>query len=407
MKKYYFMVQTCLVILIFTLIGKNTLPTRIDIENLEVVEIIGLDTTQKGVRITAILKDESGGQTNSKETSAGSENYRLISVESTTYSQTVDVLRSITDKYISLSHVKYYIVGDTTAQNSLRDVVDYLARTDDLESNAKLFISEDYTAQEFLKKVIEGKENIVNNIDDKESDIIASNYTVDITVLNIVDTFLQDKIEGLVPYISIVNEKVGEEFVQKYYSIDEKSDVFGFVSVGILKDMKVVDKLSLEEIAGYNLAMGKAESTVEHVMMEENDGIVLNCNKEKYSISFDTDKNNIKAINVYLKYIANIEEAHSNNKLFTTEYFKKIEENCESQIKKNVEEAFARCFKSGIDYMGLDRQFELRHPYIHRKIKDNFFEEVSKASINVKVEINLNNTYDVMQSNKFQRGDNK
>lgn len=404
MKKYYFIIQTCLAVLMFVLIGKDTLPTRIDIENLEVVEIIGLDATEKGVKISAILKDESGEQSNSK---GASENYKMVSVESTTYSQTVDVLRSITDKYISLSHVKYYIVGEETAKNSLRDVIDYLSRTDDLESNAKLLVAEDYTAQEFLKKVIEGKENIVNNIEDKDSDLIAKNYTVDVTVLDIVDMFLQDKINGVIPYISIVNEKVGENFAEKYYSPDEKSDVFGFVAIGILKDMKIVDKLSLEEIARYNLALGKADSVVELVNPQENDKIVLNCNKEKYSISFDTDKDNIKSVNIYLKYIANIEEAHSDNELFTAEYFKKIQESCSEQMEKGIKDAFDRCFKSEIDYMGLSRQFELRHPYIYRKIKDNFFQNVVNSKVNVKVEINLNNTYDVMQSNKFQRGDNK
>ena len=407
MKKYYFIIQTCLAILMFSLIGKDTLPTRIDIENLEVVEIIGLDSTEKGVKITAVLKDESGEQTNSKETSGGSENYRIVSVESTSYSQTVDVLRSITDKYISLSHVKYYIVGEETAKSGLRDVIDYLSRTDDLESNAKLFVAEDYTAQEFLKKVIEGKENVVNNIEDKDSDLIAKNYTADVTVLDIVDMFLQDEINGVIPYISIVNEKVGEEFAEKYYTVDEKSDVFGFVSVGILKDMKIVDKLSLQEIAGYNTALGKADSVVEFVNLEENGKVVLNCNKEKYSISFDIDKNNIKAINVYLKYIANIEEAHYSEKLFTIEHFKQIEEKCSEQIEKSVKEAFDRCFKTEIDYMDLNRQFELRHPYIYRKIKDSFFQEIVKAKVNVKVDINLNNTYDVMYSNKFQRGDSK
>lgn len=404
MKKYYFVVITLLALVVFSLIGMTTLPTKVDIENLEVVEVIGLDKTENGVKVTAILKNDNENSSNSEQGENKVSEYKSITVESFSYSQAVDALRNITDKYISLSHVKYYIVGEPTARDSLRNVIDYLSRTDDLESTSSLLVSEELTAQEFLKKVVENKENIVSNIEDKMNDLITRNNTVRVTVLDILNMFLQDKIQGIVPYISVIDETKEIIAFEKYDGSEQKKDTFGFKTVGIIDDMKIVDVLLEDEIIWYNMVLADVQSVVILVEISDNESVVLNCNRENHKLSFDVSNGKITAVNLNLEFIANIEEAHTSQKLFDSEYISNIQQLCAEKIETNVSNAIKRCIESDIDYMNLVKYFELEHPYVYMKIKDSFFGSLKEANVNVDVEISLNNTYDVMQSNIYQKG---
>lgn len=403
MKKYYYIIQVIVALVVFSLIGMTTLPTKVDIENLEVVEIIGLDKTENKVKVTALLKEsgESTGESN-EQNSSSSAGYKTVAVDSVSYSQAVDILRNVTDKYISLSHVKYYVIGEEVAQESLRDAVDYLSRTDDLESTSRIYIADNMSAEEFLKKVVDSNEDIVSNIEDKTSDLVARNSTVKVTVLDVLDMFLQDKIEGVIPYISVIQGE--NSYFEEYDGKEKTTDSFGFESAGIVENMKVVSRLTGSEVMWYNMAKSDVQSIVIAVNMGEDESVVLNCNREKYMLSFDVNGESIESINLKLEFIANIEEAKTNSPLFNSEYIKKIQENCQNEMKENVTVAIKKCIESGIDYMKLGDLFELRHPYVYRKVKNNFLEKLMQASINVDIEVSVNNTYDVMQSNIYQKG---
>lgn len=403
MKKYYYIIQVIVALVVFSLIGMTTLPTKVDIENLEVVEIIGLDKTENKVKVTALLKEsgESTGESSEQSSTSGT-GYKTVAVESVSYSQAVDILRNVTDKYISLSHVKYYVIGEEVAQESLRDAVDYLSRTDDLESTSRIYIADNMSAEEFLKKVVDSKEDIVSNIEDKTSDLVARNSTVKVTVLDVLDMFLQDKIEGVIPYISVIQGE--NSYFEEYDGKEKTTDSFGFESAGIVENMKVVSRLTGSEVMWYNMAKSDVQSIVIAVNMGEDESVVLNCNREKYILSFDVNGESIENINLKLEFIANIEEAKTSSPLFNSEYIKKVQENCQNEMKENVIAAIKKCIESGIDYMKLGDLFELRHPYVYRKIKNNFLEKLMQANINVDIEVSVNNTYDVMQSNIYQKG---
>lgn len=404
MKKYYFVIQALVALVIFSLIGMTTLPTKVDVENLEVVEVIGLDKSENGVKVTAILK-KNGEQSSSdtSEQTSSSSKYKAVTVEAMSFSQAVDILRNVTDKYISLSHVKYYIVGEPTAKESLRDVIDYLSRTDDLESTSRLLVADSYSAQDFLKKVVDSDEDIVSNIQDKTSDLVSRNDTVKVTVLDILDMFLQDKIQGVVPYISVIGGKGESTAFEKYDGSETKTDTFGFEKVGIIYDMKVEDVLSKNEIVWYNMVLADVQSIVMLVPMSDNGSVVINCNREKHKLSFDVKDSKVTSINLELEFIANIEEARTSEKLFDIEYITKVQENCQKEMENNITTAIKKCIESDIDYMKLGSEFELQHPYVFMKLKDNFLENLKTADIKVDVNISLNNTYDVMQSNIYQR----
>lgn len=111
MKKYYFVIQIFVVVVILILIGGNIIELRGDIEQLEVIDIVGLDETETGVKVTVRMEDNSSINSEDPGTQVTTtKRYKLIISEAPTFSQAVDRLKNVTDKYISMSHVKYYVV---------------------------------------------------------------------------------------------------------------------------------------------------------------------------------------------------------------------------------------------------------------------------------------------------------
>lgn len=423
MKKYYIIVQFCIVIIAFALIGKNVIPTKVDIEYLEVVEIIGMDEIEDGVNVSVLLKQQqqsSGGSESGGSSSSASG--KVLTVSSTTYSQAIDIVRTITEKYIIINHVKYYIVGEDTAKKSLENVVDYLARTDDTNVMSQILVAEEMTAEEFLNTANKSGMDVVKVLQEATLDVNAKNFTTDTTIIDLVDTFLQEKSVGVVPYVSVFSEDIqqfnikledgqqggqtSESGEQQQANTQEQKqpNIFGYMSVGIIDGMKVVDKISLKEVEAYNIVLGNVDNIVVLIRPSDSDKVVLTCDTEKYDVSFKTNGNNIEKMEINLKYECDLDEVQSTKELFTLERFDKFQQMAEEIIEKEVSEVISKSLESNLDFMELGAMFERKHPYVYLKIKDNFLEKLKKAKIEINVDCTINNTFDVMETNKFQKG---
>ena len=425
MKKYYIIVYLIIIIIAFILIGKNVIPTKVDIEYLEVVEIIGMDATKDTVNVSVLLPKEAGGDKN-EGNSAGSGG-KALTVSSTTYSQAIDIIRAITEKYIIINHVKYYIVGEETAKNNLQPIVDYLARTDEASVKAKVLVSEGMTAEAFLNEVNNSGIDIVKTLQEASLDVNAKNFTTETTIIDLVDSFLQDKIVGVIPYVSeftgdinqfninLTEAKQGEENAkdsqpeQSQGGNESKSEnqtkIFGFMTIGIIQDMKVVDKISLKEVEAYNMVMGNVDNIVVLIRPSDTEKIVVTCDTKEQSVKFKTKDNTIQEMIINLTYECDLDEVQSNHKLLTIERFEEFQTMIEQSVENEVRNILNKSFEMGIDFMKLGNLFEIKHPYIYMKIKDGFLQKLKQAKISVNIDCTINNTFDVMETNKYQKGD--
>lgn len=430
MKKYYIIVYLIIIIIAFILIGKNVIPTKVDIEYLQVVEIIGMDEVKDGVNVSVLLKQEEQGSGGSESGGASSSGEKILTVSSTTYSQAIDIIRTITEKYIIVNHVKYYVVGEETAKASLENVVDYLARTDDINVKAQILVADGMTAEEFLNTANSSGMDVVKVLQEATLDINAKNFTTDTTIIDLVDTFLQDKIVGVVPYVSLFSDDIeqfsvkleeGEQIEQEGQSKQQsgqieqeqqaekkeqnKSNIFGYMSVGIIDNMKVVDKISLKEVEAYNIVIGKVDNIVVLIRPTDNEKIVLTCDTQEHNIKFKTNGNNIEKFEINLKYECDLDEVKTKRELFTIERFNEYQNMVEDIVKKEVNDIISKSFKMDLDFMELGATFERQHPYVYMNIKDNFLDKLKKAKIKINVDCTVNNTFDVMETNKYQKGE--
>jgi len=431
MKKYYITVYLIIIIIAFILIGKNVIPTKVDIEYLQVVEIIGMDEVNDGVNVSVLLKQQEQGSVGSESGGSSASGGKILTVSSTTYSQAIDIVRTITEKYIIVNHVKYYVVGEETAKASLENVVDYLARTDDINVKAQILIADGMTAEEFLNTANSSGMDVVKVLQEATLDVNAKNFTTDTTIIDLVDTFLQDKIVGIVPYVSVFGEDIeqfnvtleegeqggqegqskqqrdqsGEEKEQQTEKQEQnKSNIFGYMSVGIIDNMKVVDKISLKEVEAYNIVRGNVDNIVVLIRPTYDEKIVLTCDTQEHKVKFKTNGNNIDKLEITLKYECDLDEVKTRRELFTIERFNEFQNMVEDIVKKEVNDIISKSFEKRLDFMELGATFERQHPYVYMNIKDNFLDILKKAKIQINVDCTVNNTFDVMETNKYQKG---
>lgn len=272
-----------------------------------------------------------------------------------------------------------------------------------MELKSNVFVSDGYTAQEFMEVTIKNRDDIVANIDELKKGIISQNYTVNRTVLNIIGMFLKDDIKGLIPCISITNDIEDFNYTQEIFSDNFINKTYSFICVGIIKDMKMVDKIYQESVETYNLIVGNAEDIALLTQISEQDKIILNCTKEDYSLKINTKEDKISEIIISLNFVSSIEEAHSKKDIFEYETISKIEQTASDELNKRITELIEKEIKSEIDYMEFAQKFERQHPYIYRKIKKEFKEKIKEAKIVPNVKVSVTNSFDVTYSNKYQK----
>ncbi|MNI86074.1 hypothetical protein D3C73_1431320 [compost metagenome] len=76
------------------------------------------------------------------------------------------------------------------------------------------------------------------------------------------------------------------------------------------------------------------------------------------------------------------------------EFVRSIESKQSEQMKARIENLMDEVKKYGADFLDIKELLKQSHPYKYRKIEDKWIEQLMNAKITVKVESNLQRTYD-------------
>ena len=115
----------------------------------------------------------------------------------------------------------------------------------------------------------------------------------------------------------------------------------------------------------------------------------------------------LSKIIIKVEFKANYEETNATIPIFTEhmiEYFeKKLNEQVAEQIKEiiNIEK------EKGIDFLYLREKLELKYPYKFKSNENKFIERLKSSKITVESKGIIQTTYDVVESNKEQKGANQ
>lgn len=387
-----FIIISALVVIFFIIMGKDIIPVRIEIDDLEVVDVIGIDTIESGVRISVFRSAPSKDEEDEKDTSKNTS--RVVEVEAKNFTDALKLLKTVTDKYISAWNTKYYLIGEETAKSDLKDVEDFLSRNYETSLTAKLYITSGMTAAEFLEQMALNDIDVQENLSNMEEDFLLKNETREVDIVDVIDMYLDEGMHGIIPKI-LVLESEGEAEPTK-----KKLDFDGAV---VLKNDKAVCKLSGNEMKSYNLSTNNIEYYSFDLKDKEGNSIILGGSDIKVSYKFHFNENkDLSAINMKIKLTCNIEEKHSEYNIYNSEEFDNLKKQISTEITEGILAIIQISKDVDTDIIDLEKRLKYNNPYRYQKI-ENAWEVLKTLPINIDVECNIDTTYNILYSNSDQK----
>lgn len=135
-------------VLVVLALGQDSLPYSRDIEDLELMRVMGIDQgekTEDGLKVTMVGGDQSTGK------EGESKKPIVLSQEAATLSKACTIMKSYGEKFISYGHITQCLVGEEAARKDLIQLLDYYERDIELRLNSPLYIVRGGTAGEVLE----------------------------------------------------------------------------------------------------------------------------------------------------------------------------------------------------------------------------------------------------------------
>lgn len=401
---------TTIALLIITLFNSKLMPLRREISDMEIITIAGLDKVGNEYMVTFIKRDQRAStKGDGEDSSSGSQ---VISMTADSYSVALRQLQTVTDKFTTASHIKYYIVGEETLRDDFDHVTDAIARGYQTRLNSKIYLAKGMTAKEFLEKASKLEFEVQEKLENMESNFWQKGSRVDTDILDFGHISFSKTGEGLIDtlefYTTENEEKKDNMETSIGGEIETKDEVsFGYGGTAIISDCKISGFLNKEQTTIANYILSKDNVNVITVYDKDN-FVVFRIEDLNTSVLFDFDNNGLLSdVIVEVEFKANYEETNATIPIFTVDmidYFeKKLNEQIEEQIQRiiNIEK------EKGIDFLNIREKLELKHPYRYKQNEQRFMELLKQSKVSVVSQGIIQTTYDVVESNKDQKGVNQ
>ena len=400
---------TVIGILVVTLFNNKLMPLRREISDMQIIIIAGLDKVGDEYMVTFIKRNQSSSpsQGDGEDSSGGSQ---VISMTADSYSVALRQLQTATDKFTTASHIKYYIVGEDTLRDDFEHVTDAIARGYQTRLNSKIYLAKGMTAKEFLEKASKLEFQLEEKLRNMENNFWESGSGVDTDILNFGHISFSETGEGLVDtlaFYSTSNEKQKNNMESSVGGKEEETSdeiSFGYGGTAIIFNCKIAGFLDEEQTKIANYLLNKDNVNVITVN-DKNSFVVFRIENLNTKINFEFDSQGImNGINIDVNFKANYEETNATNPIFTTDMIEHFEVEINNKVKEQIETIINLEKEKGIDFLYIREKLELKHPYKYEKNKDEFIELLQNSKLTVKSKGSIQTTYDVVESNRDQKG---
>lgn len=350
--------------------------TDIELKNRIIIECIGLDKTEKGIKVTAqyLNTDLSSNPNNGGSSEKLVKN---ISIEDISISAALKKLTDIMGKEPLMSQNRIVIFGRDTVKESITEYLDYFVRNSYIRATV-LFAVSDTTAEEVITAqmgdgIIPAKE-IANTLKSQTK----SAETVSQTLYDFVNLF-KNKTDS--PYLPVIALKDTDEEDVKEPQV---------ISTGVFNEKNMTQEMKKENSAAVLWLNNKYERGVVKTKLDTDETITLSIIKSKTKIKASIKDEN-PFYDITVKCSADcLEASHGYGTDFTKERAEQITKAAELEIKDQIINALNISFKQyKIDPFGFGNRLWRAETEYYSTICDNWNEHLPDFGYSVNVELNL------------------
>ena len=398
-------ITVCIIVLFVCLSGKSLIPRREEIEDMEILKFIGLDYNEneereKKASLSFVIEKEEANEDSSNGPSKTSQ--QIMNSKASSFSEASRKMQFYTDKNITGSHIKYFLVGEDGVKNDIDKLIDEISKDREIRLSSNIFLIKDSSAEDFLKEVVAADYklcDILDSIKDKNEEKTIVKY---LSISELLSGKLSDsgvyliptlKVDGKNDYITNIKEEEG-----KISDLDKHVQIYGY---GIMKDNKFIDYLDNREAIIYNMIVNKSEGGNIDIECEDDNIISFDIRDivTSYDFKFD-EKEKIKEIQLKVEFRSNFAEVETYEDITISENIEKYQKYQEEKVKKQVDDLITKSKRLNVDIFNIGEKLNLMHPYKFRKIKSIWDTEYGNLNIKASVNVSIDRTYDIIKINK-------
>ena len=371
--------------------GQYIIPIKLEISDTQVVETIGLDSADnEEVSISLLFEPlrEEGDQDSPKE--------KNLTVTSKSFVGVEKGVQNYEDKIFVGSHIKNVIVGENMAQNGLVRAIEFLSKNNEFRLDSKIYVAKESSASEVFNQGIDNGYIVSDRIDSLSLSDRGEREVRSVEVVDVVRMMLSNKKAGVIPCIQIVEN--GEKQLSDYIinaSKDEKKRI-ELAGYAVIDDAKLIGYLGKIESMGYDLVRNLiSEEGIRLLYNNDIVGIALTGSSSKMEFEFSGDT--LTKVIIKIDTTNSVLETNSGKNVFAGDIdaLEDLENNyLEDVVKTTVEYAQ----NVNVDFLEIGVNFELKHPYKWRKVKDNWDKMFSTIPVEVEVKSNIDEQYGILSS---------
>lgn len=387
-------------ILSLTGCDKDIIPSKEEIEEFEVIQIIGIDQSEENpadIEITLMAQKEK--QLQSESGGGGSKIYDILSGTGPTIFEAQRQLKAHSDKKMFFGYVDFFLIGENAAKEDLGKYMDFISRNENIRFTPLVYIVSGCSAKEMINQTTTEEKYLGDRLENIEADIgVLSNFG-EASIIDIMNMLDNPDVAGIVPVIKCVDIKdeniIGGELPEK------DVDSSGYA---VIKDFKLVGFIEDAYSRGYNFLTGKVKSTVVSVPDFSGPNVALEViygnSKVKATFSGDT----LVSVTYRTTIEANIAEQLSRANIWTESEIENLGNKLSDVIRAEMEQVIAKSKELQIDCTDLGEKIRMKHPVKWEKIKDQWRDIYPNLTIQFEVETRLRRSYDIREPNGFEEG---
>lgn len=175
----------------------------------------------------------------------------------------------------------------------------------------------------------------------------------------------------------------------------------------VFKNLKLVTIVDRTQARGENFLLNRVVTGVIQVKDLSGEVVGLDIIDSHTRITPIFKNGELQEMSVKVKLSSNVDEVHSNLKIFTEDTLSLLSKEQSNVIKNEIEQVIKTAQENNADFVDMANVFSTRHPILWQKYKDRWDEVFPELPIRIEVESKINRTYDIRQPNGFFEGEDK
>ncbi|HHV95767.1 MAG TPA: Ger(x)C family spore germination protein [Clostridiaceae bacterium] len=403
-----FFTTTALVLLLINLTGckKSILPQGKEINDLQLVQVIGIDKLPGGSNdclLTIASKNlEIGGEqvstvSTGENISAGKRKALILTSTGKTIFEAVRKIQTHSNKTLFWGHSGYYLIGEEAARENIAKYIDFFTRDHELRIESKIYIVKG-SARDLIEQFNQSDFYIYDKLESLGRNFKLVSISEEMKIHELMRFIDIHHASARVPCIYLVNREgeAGKEI--------KDIESYGYA---IFKDLKLVGFIPPDISRGINLITNNVNTSIVVVKDIEGQDVSLEIIDSNTEVIPRFNGDNLESILIKAKVFSNLGEIQSQIDFTKEDSISYMESQQSEILETEMKSVLEKVLEFESDCLEICDRIRLKKPLKWHKIEDKWMEIFLNTKFDIQVESIIRRTYELREPSGYKKQENK